>query len=614
MCGICGYIDSAGISREILERMTSMLEHRGPDSNGVEIIGNTGLGHTRLSILDLSANGHQPMYSADRTYCISYNGEFYNFAEYREQLVKQGVRFRSHSDTEVILHLYEKEGIDFLAHIRGMFAMAIWDGRRNELVLARDRVGIKPLYYFHDSGRFAFASEIKSLLAHPAVSREIDREALELYFRLGYIPDDLSVFQGIRKLKPGHTLVFRNNEVSIRRFWDLPKPEAVNAGWDSNEAANHLSQLLEESVRLRLVADVPVGVFLSGGTDSSLIATLATEQASDKLKTFSIGFTEQRYNELPYAREVAQHIGSEHHEFVVSMDHMDTVAELAWYFDEPFADPSLLPTYLVSRQARQHVKVVLSGDGGDELFGGYNWYSWVLSQQRLQSTPTAIRRFVSAMARALPWRFKGKHFLSTLELGEFDTFLERTAVCYGDQINYILKDSGSKYIDETYREFFEMAGSDTLARMSRTDFFWYLPEDILTKIDRASMAVSLEARVPILDHKVCEFAFQLDSSHKIAGTERKSILRKVARDRLPSGFDFNRKQGFVIPLDEWMRGELGNRLEAMLGSAETRDIINVEGVRSLLKRHRDRRHDHSKQLWSTFMFCQWSEKFLGRGT
>jgi len=613
MCGICGYIDPAGIDRDVIERMTSRLEHRGPDSNGVEIIGNTGLGHTRLSILDLSANGNQPMYSADGSCCIVYNGEFYNFAEFREQLAARGERFKSHSDTEVILRLYENEGMDCLHHIRGMFALAVWDNRRDELILARDRVGIKPLYYYHEGGRFVFASEIKSLLAHPAVSRELDREALELYFRLGYIPGELSIFSGIRKLPPGHTLVFRKNEITIRPYWRLPEPEEGTVRMDSEEAAGQLAQLLDESVRLRLVADVPVGVFLSGGTDSSLIAAMAAEHSGDKLKTFSIGFTEQRYNELPYAQEVARHIGSDHHEFVVSMDHMDTVAELAWYFDEPFADPSLLPTYLVSRQARQHVKVVLSGDGGDELFGGYNWYSWVLSQQRLRSIPRPILKLVSALARGVDANYKGKHYLSVLDLDEFDTFLERTSVCYGDQIDSIIKPSGSDYMDRIYRPFFEAAGFDTLSRMSRTDFSWYLPEDILTKIDRASMAVSLEARVPILDHKVCEFAFQLDSSHKISGNQRKSILRQVARDLLPPGFDFDRKQGFVIPLAEWMRGELGNRLESLLGSSETRDIINVDGVRNLLSRHRDRHHDHSKQLWATFMFCQWSEKFLGSG-
>jgi len=613
MCGICGYLDPNGIDSEILQRMTAMLGHRGPDANGTAIIGSAGLGHTRLSILDLSAKGNQPMFGPERDQCIVYNGEFYNYEESRNELLAAGHTFKSHTDTEVILHLYRKEGLDFLQRVRGMFAFAIWDDRRRELVLARDRVGIKPLYYYHNGSRFAFASELKSLLAHPAVSRELDPEALEIYFRLGYIPEEFSIFRGVRKLRPGHALTFRNNEVTIRRYWDLPSPDLQPLDLDANEVLVQLDELLTESVRLRLVADVPVGVFLSGGTDSSLVAALAARQAGDKLKTFSIGFAEERYNELPYAREVADHIGSDHHEFVVSMDHMENIGELAWYFDEPFADPSLLPTYLVSREARKHVKVALSGDGGDELFGGYNWYSWVLSQLRMHSIPGPIRKSMAAAARRIGRNFKGKHFLSALGFDEFDTYLERTSIFYRDELDHVLKHPGSDYFERTYRPFYESAGADALSRMSRTDFAWYLPEDILTKIDRASMAVALEARVPILDHKVCEFSFRLHSKHKIADGQRKSILRRVAKNYLPTGFDFDRKQGFVIPLDEWMRGELGDRLEALLGSSGTKDVINAEGVRSLLKRHRERRRDHSKQLWATFMFCQWCDKFLEQG-
>ena len=614
MCGICGYIDPKGIDFEILRRMTSVLGHRGPDANGTEVIGSVGLGHTRLSILDLSAKGNQPMYGPDRDQCIVYNGEFYNYEESREELLAAGHTFQSHTDTEVILHLYRKEGLDFLHRIRGMFAFAIWDERRRELLLARDRVGIKPLYYYHNGSRFVFASEIKSLLAHPAVTRELDPEALEIYFRLGYIPEEFSILRGIRKLRPGHVLTFRDNEVMTHEFWQLPGAELEPVSLDLNEALGQLDELLAESVRLRLVADVPVGVFLSGGTDSSLVAALAARQAGDKLKTFSIGFAEERYNELPYARQVAQHIGSDHHEFVVSMDHLDNIGELAWYFDEPFADPSLLPTYLVSREARKHVKVALSGDGGDELFGGYNWYSWVLSQLRLNTLPGPLRKSISAVARRIGVNYRGKHFLSALAFDEFDTYLERTSIFFRDELDDVLKHPASNYFDRTYRPFYESAGADALSRMSRTDFNWYLPEDILTKVDRASMAVALEARVPILDHKICEFAFRLHSMHKIAGGRRKSILRQVAQNYLPAGFDFDRKQGFVIPLDEWMRGELGNRLEALLGSAGTRDVINADGVRKLLKRHRERRRDHSKQLWATFMFCQWSDKFLEQRT
>ncbi|MGH8221663.1 MAG: asparagine synthase (glutamine-hydrolyzing), partial [Woeseiaceae bacterium] len=367
MCGICGWIGHSRIDPSILDRMTGALAHRGPDHQDTYVRGNVGLGHTRLSILDLSPLGNQPMHSADGSVSITYNGEFYDFEKYRNELISQGQTFRSHCDTEVIIHLYLRYGISFVEKLRGMFALAIWDHRSQELFLIRDRVGKKPLYYCCDANGFAFASELKALICHPDVSRSIDPYALDTYFRLGYVPKSDSIFSSVRKLEAGHYLRYKDGRIEVTQYWNIPPAEETRGNMSWDEASETLSQLLRESVALRLVSDVPVGMLLSGGTDSSLVATLAAEQSAEPLKTFSIGFDEEQFNELPYARQIASHIGSEHYEHVVKLDETELIADLAPYFDEPFADPSLLPTYLVSKMARQHVKVALSGDGGDEL-------------------------------------------------------------------------------------------------------------------------------------------------------------------------------------------------------------------------------------------------------
>ncbi len=605
MCGICGWVGTGEIDRAILNKMTRALTHRGPDHQDTHVRGHVGLGHTRLSIIDLSPLGNQPMHSDDGAVSITYNGEFYDFENYRKELIAQGHTFRSHCDTEVIIHLYLRDGISFVDKLRGMFALAIWDSRSQELLLVRDRVGKKPLYYSHVGTDFVFASELKSLVCHPKVSRSIDANALDTYFRLGYIPKSDSIFSTVKKLEPGHYLRFRNGRIDVREYWSIPaaSQELTDISW--NDASATLSQLLSESVALRLVSDVPVGVLLSGGTDSSLVATLAARQSAERLKTFSIGFDEQRFNELPYARQIAKHIGSEHHEHIVRLDETELIASLAPYFDEPFADPSLLPTFMVSKMARQHVKVVLSGDGGDELFGGYNWYSWVIRHQRFAIIPRLFRQLVAKAASLSVHSYPGQHFLASLALNEFECFLERTSVFYDGDIDQVLASDARAQAMDRYEEHYRSSGSDTLSRLSRTDFNYYLPDDILTKVDRASMAVSLEARVPLLDQRLCEFAFKLPSKFKIANGQRKLLLRNVAKSILPANFDFDRKQGFVIPLKSWMAGKMGTQLADLLAADDYDGLLNKSGINKLLKAHRTGAKDHAMKLWSVLMFCHW---------
>lgn len=604
MCGICGWVGEETVDAEILGRMTDAIAHRGPDHQGTYVRDNLGFGHTRLSILDLSELGNQPMHSDDGSVTVTYNGEFYDFERYRQELVAEGSVFRSHCDTEVIIHLYLRHGISFVEKLRGMFALAIWDNRSDELFLIRDRVGKKPLYYSVDGGRILFASEIKSLLCHPELSRTIDPGALDTYFRLGYVPKALSIFESVRKLEAGHFLRYKKGQVEIRRYWQIPAArESASPDW--NSASEHLQQLLEESVSLRLVSDVPVGVLLSGGTDSSVIATLAAAKSKEKLKTFSIGFDDAKFNELPYARQIAEHIGSDHYEHIVTLDEIALLEELAPYFDEPFADPSLLPTYLVSRMAREHVKVAISGDGGDELFGGYNWYDWVMRHNKFMVVPKFARSAISQLASLGKKHYPGRHFLSTLNLDEFGSFLERTSAFFGSDIDHVLSRSVQNAAMIDYERHYRSSGQDCLERMTRTDFDYYLADDILTKVDRASMAVALEVRVPLLDHKICEFAFSLPGKYKNANGERKRLLRYCARRILPPTFDFDRKQGFVMPLRDWMARSLGGHLEELLACADFDQLLNRNGIRILLKEHREGFADHARKLWTVLMFCHW---------
>ncbi|MCP4270024.1 MAG: asparagine synthase (glutamine-hydrolyzing) [Candidatus Brocadiaceae bacterium] len=610
MCGICGWVDNKPVHPEIINKMCNQLRHRGPDVQQVKVLNNVGLGHTRLSIIDLSNSANQPMPNENRTKWLVYNGEFYSFQPYREELCKKGHRFISHTDSEVLLHLYEEEGPDFVKKIRGMFAFGLWDACEQQMMIARDRVGIKPLYYYHKGSTFLFASELKALLQHPSVERELNIEAVNYYFMLGYIPRELCIFKNIKKLLPGHYLLFKDGDITTHCYWNLPV-QNTSIIKSEEEYIDELLELLNESVRIRLISDVPLGVFLSGGVDSSIIAALMAKNTNTPVKTFSIGFEEAKYNELSYARRIARHIDSDHNEFIVSLDQVEAIEKLVHFHDEPFADSSAIPTYFVSKLAREHVTVVLSGDGGDELFGGYNWYSWVLQQNKFNVIPQIWRQAISAIASLPVGNFKGKHLLQSLSLNEFETFFERTSFFSGNELSKLLPAAYNHDHLKDYQLFFETQGSNILDRLTKTDFRYYLPDDILTKVDRASMAVSLEARLPILDHKVCEFAFNLPNSFKIKNNSKKYLLKKVASKLLPADFPLERKQGFSIPLKEWMQGGLGELyMDLLSGKNIITDTLNIKYVQDLQKEHTMGTRDHSQRLWAVLMYCFWCNQYF----
>ena len=622
MCGISGIFDPRGaIEQSLLEKMAATTRHRGPDYTGYYLSPDrrVGLAHNRLSIIDLSEAGHQPMVGADGKRWIVFNGEIYNFPQLRSEMESRGRVFRSHSDTETLLELYGEKGEAALEELNGMFAFAIHDAEKRSLFLARDRVGIKPLYYACRDGKLAFASEVKPLLKLPFVSKELDPAALDAYFTLGYIPEDLCIFRDIRKLRPAHCARFdlESRTLSVSRYWDLETRLTDLSRTSEPELLEILEEKLRDAVRLRMISDVPIGCFLSGGVDSSMISALMAQEASDAIRTFNISFASGEHDESPYARMVAKDIGSQHTEHRVEMDAASSLYHLIDNFDEPFADSSMIPTYYVSKVAREQVTVVLSGDGGDELFGGYNWYSWMLRLKRLEGHFGAFSRMGPLLAKAMPPGITGRHLLSSLGRDRGDQFLERVS-CFRAEgklslynPDFLAALDGYDY-GRVFRERFGDYDGDLLQRMTKTDFHCYLPEDILTKVDRASMAVSLEARVPWLDHRLVEFAFSLPSNVRIRNGRKKHLPKELARKLLPKDLPIERKKGFCIPINEWMRGELGTMLEEQLGNGDLASCIDEKRALELLSRHRaDGQSRQGFQLFSILLFALWHQRHIG---
>jgi asparagine synthase (glutamine-hydrolysing) len=623
MCGINGIAFSRRSGRAADERtvalMRDVLTHRGPDDAGLYVSGAIGLGHRRLSIVDVAA-GHQPMTNEDGSLRIVYNGEVYNHADHRASLEARGHRYRTHCDTETILHLYEEHGARCVEHLRGMFALAIWDAREERLFLARDRVGKKPLYYtLTPQGTLVFGSELKSLLEHPEVGRELNPEALDAYLTFGYVPDPLSIFRGIHKLPPGHHLTFADGRVSIRRYWDFAFSES-NETRDEEDYLEELRALLDEAVRVRLVADVPLGAFLSGGVDSSTVVGLMARHMGQPVKTFSIGFNEDSYSELKYARVTAKHFGTDHHEFVVTPDICHIVDELVWHFDEPFADSSAIPTYMVSKLAREHVTVALSGDGGDELFGGYTRYALHQRRGGFARLPRAFRRGVmQPLSRSLPHGARGRNFLHNVALDPLDRYVDSvstfTALTKPDLYTPDFRRSLSAWGDAgaRFRAHVKEGGTgDAIHQLLYLDSKTYLPGDILTKVDRMSMAVSLEARVPLLDHKLIEFVTRIPSALKLKGATTKHIFKRAVRGLVPDEILDRPKQGFGVPIQHWINDQLRDRIRETLTEARTRGRGYVEPryVNTLLDEHARGRRDHSTQLWALFMLELWQRTFV----
>ena len=625
MCGIAGFVENSGVgdrdpreAARVLDRMCGVIRHRGPDDQGLFVKSPVGLGMRRLSIIDL-AGGHQPMAGEDGSVTIVFNGEIYNFMELQPLLEARGHQFKTRSDTEAIVHAYEEFGPACVDLLRGMFAFAIWDERAKKLFIARDRVGKKPLYYgLTSEGTFVFGSELKSLLEHPEVEREINPEALDAYFTLGYVPDPLTIFRNIHKLPSGHHLSFADGRLSVKQYWDFKfEPGDSRSEADYTE---ELRSLLDESVRLRLISDVPLGAFLSGGIDSSTVVALMARHMGQPVKTFSIGFHEDSYNELEYARLTAQKFGTDHHEFFVTPEICDVVDELVRHFDEPFADSSAIPTYMVSKLAREHVKVVLSGDGGDEVFGGYTRYVVERKRRMFSHLPGFVRKgFMGPLSRRLPHGTLGRNFIHNVALDPVERYLDSMSIFSGLNRELLYTDDFKRRLGDgrqTAGRFRDLAGKvnteEAIDKLLYLDSKTYLPGDILTKVDRMSMAVSLEARVPLLDHKLIEFMGKAPGALKLAGYETKYLLKQAVKDLVPTEILSRSKQGFGVPVQEWINKQLRARIRDTLAPQQIRlrDYLEPDYVKVLLDEHERGRRDHSMAVWALFMFELWHREFM----
>jgi len=603
---------------DCLVKMARTMGYRGPNSTGIYVSKDkkSGLAHDRLSIIDLSESANQPMRNEDASVWLVFNGEIYNFRDLRASLQERGHRFRSKSDPEVILHLYEEKGIDLLEDLNGMFAFCLFDEKKNEFYIARDRVGIKPLYYCFKNGMFAFSSELKALLTLPQVKKDLDLIGLDYYFTLGYIPEDLSIFRDIKKLRPGHYLHYDGHQIRIERYWRLESKKIDLSSTSETDLVDMLEEKLKDAVKIRMVSDVPIGTFLSGGLDSSLVTSFMAQAASHPINTFTIGFESDEYNETAYARLIADDIGSIHREHPVELDAIDTLDKLIYHFDEPFADSSLIPTYYISKVAKENVTVILSGDGGDELFGGYNWYSWVLLVERLKRKLGFASGMLSNLGDILPDRIKHKHLLSVLRLDQPDSFLERVLFFNDRQKDRLYENDlrpvwSERHPRDRFLSFFNGTHGDLIDKMCITDFHYYLPEDILTKVDRASMAVSLETRVPWLDHRLVEFAYSIPSDLKIRNGRKKYLPKKLAEKVLPKDFPVERKQGFCIPISQWMRNRMGDMLEEELRNKSLSEYLNTQYVREMLNSYRKQKNiNHGPRLFSVLIFALWHKKFI----
>ncbi|MGE0445038.1 MAG: asparagine synthase (glutamine-hydrolyzing), partial [Vicinamibacterales bacterium] len=558
-----------------------------------------------------------PTHNADATVRVVINGEIYNSRELRRELERAGHRFYTSGDTETIVHGYEEWGSQVFSRLRGMFGVAIWDAPARTLLVGRDRPGIKPLYYAEAGGRLLFGSEAKCVLACPEVDRQLHAPALDHYLAYLYTPRDQSIFRGIKKLPPGHFLRVADGRVSIERYWSLPT-EAAFAGTEA-EALDRLEQVLGDAVTSHMVSDVPLGAFLSGGIDSSVVVALMARASGRPVKTFSIGFEEQAFDELPHARRVAEHLGTEHHEFVVRPDALDVLDRLVWHFDEPFADSSAIPTWYVSEIARRHVTVVLSGDGGDELFGGYDRYlphPRVAAFDRL--APGIGRMAAAAMWRALPHGARGKNFLRRVARDPRGRYLDSITFYHADERRELLSPDIARRLGRWNAEaafaspFAELDSLPFAAQMMAFDFATYLPEDCLTKVDRMSMAHSIESRVPLLDHQVVEFAASLPASMKIQGDRRKHLLKQLAFRLVPRELLDRPKQGFGVPIGHWFRGSLRDAFGDILGSAQTRQrgLFNYRFVDRVLEEHLAGTRDHSLRLWQLLVLELWQREYV----
>jgi len=626
MCGICGFINNdrnQPAHEADLRRMCDSIIHRGPDEDGYFVFENVALGMRRLSIIDLST-GKQPIANEDKSIWIVFNGEIYNFPELRRELEAKGHRFRTRTDTETIVHAYEEWGIECPNRLNGMFAFAIWDNNKKQLFIARDRIGIKPLYYYADNRRLVFGSELKAILQLPEVPRQIDKRALDLFLTYEYVPAPYSILEGIRKLPAGHILLARDGRLEVQQYWDLHFNEN---GKEPEHIRTDLLELLQDAVQMRLISDVPLGAFLSGGIDSSTIVALMSRVMDQPVKTFSIGFEDQSYNELNYARAIARHFKTEHHELIIKPDALELTDKLVHHLDEPFGDFSIYPTYLVSKMAREHVKVVLSGDGGDELFGGYETYiAEVTDRAYRRYVPAILRNYMIApVAAMLPptqqkkglinrtKRFvEGSALPADLQHTRWMTFLveKEKARIYSEGLYE--STAGAATFDFMRRHFKKARTEDALNQQLYVDIKTYLCDDILVKVDRMSMAVSLEARVPFLDHRVVEYSGRIPGDLKLRGTKTKYILKEALQELLPYEILHRGKEGFSIPIKNWLKKELKPLMLDVLSEETLRrdQLFDPRYVHKLIDAHMKNKENHSHRLWALMVFHIWKQNYL----
>lgn len=626
MCGIAGIVGGkhqAPVEATEIHEMCSAIVYRGPDDEGIYTEGAVGLGMRRLSIIDV-AGGHQPVHNEDRSVWVVFNGEIYNFLDLRKELQAKGHTFYTHSDTEVLVHAYESYGPMFICELRGMFAFALYDIQNQKLVLGRDRLGKKPLHYALHKDRFYFGSEIKSLLVACLQLAEVSQEALGQFFYYGYIPDPKTVFTPIRKLPPGHYLEFQRNSVQLHQYWDLP--QFASSALPESECLEQLEDKLRESVKIRLISEVPLGALLSGGVDSSAVVAMMAMTSGRPVKTFSIGFLNADFDEAKYARAIAKYFGTDHHELIVEADLWGTMEKLSGIIDEPFADSSVIPTYHVARMARKHVTVVLSGDGGDEFFAGYDNYIVNYRRRYLDRVPQWVapifHRFLYPM---LPSKLRSRKLIYNFALGSRERFINGSALVpwYDPELTLLTPEfinsiAGYPPPEAIMRSYYDGApASDPVSRMQYTDIKTYLTADVLTKVDRMSMACSLEVRCPLLDQEFVELAAKLPLSMKIRNGTRKYLLRRLAEKMgVPRSVLYRPKQGFALPLKHWMRAELRDDMTALLLEPRTlqRGYFRKDAIERMLGEHHRSARDHSDTLWQLLAFELWNRNYLEQRT
>ena len=630
MCGICGIMDYKGntVEKELIGKMNSLMVHRGPEDEGIYISKQqskpaVGLGHRRLKIIELSEAGHQPMANEDETIWIVFNGEIYNYHDLRVELESKGHSHKSHSDTETIVHLYEEYGVDCVRHLRGMFSFAIWDKKKEILLLARDRTGEKPLLYTYRNDIFCFASEFMPLLASGLVKKEVNYTAINYYLTFGYIPAPLTIYNNVFKLLPAHRLILKDKKITIEKYWQIDYSKRINLS--EQDASNEILRLLEESVKIRLHSDVPLGAFLSGGIDSSTIVALMSKLSSKKIKTFSIGFEEDGYNELKYAKNIAKRFDTEHSEFIVKPKTLEILPLLVERFGEPFADSSCIPTYYVSQQTKKHVTVALGGDGGDELFAGYERYQAMILAETFQRMPLIRKRLIRSLTTILPDSLnqrnglrRAKRFIDAAAMPFQERYLKWVCI-FDDKLkqeicadNFLQLVNGGEPLG-FLKSFLSCNNSVSLIdSLLFTDTMTYLPNDLLVKVDISSMANSLESRSPFLDHILMEFIAKLAPEYKIKTFTKKYILKKAVKNLIPKENIYRRKMGFGMPIGKWFRGELKSFLSQTLLSKSSlnRGYFKSDKIKYMVNQHINGQKDYAAQLWTILMLELWHQRFL----